>query len=144
MTQPTLTKILEGLDLFRPIQCYSCFQWCQHYRPDCPRKYEPQICSRCTQTGHYYFDCPYDPLCLNCGQDHPCTARICPEYQRAIETHKPAIAKQLANLILGGYYLTFWIMQNHIPPHFMVIAARIWKITFFLDFDPCNPPVRPP
>ena len=95
-----MTYTLEGLELFRTIQCYSCFQWCNHYRPDCPTKHEPQICSRCTKTGHDYSNCTNEHLCINCGGKHPATARICPEYLRAIETHKPAIAKQLAHYVL--------------------------------------------
>ena len=92
---------MEGLDLFRPIQCYSCFQWCQHYRNECPTKHEPQICSRCTETDHLYTECINPPKCLNCEGEHSVTARICPEYTKVIEMHKPTIAKQLAHYILN-------------------------------------------
>ena len=94
---------MEGLDLFRPIQCYSCFQWCQHYRNECPTKHEPQICSNCTETGHLYSECINQPKCLNCQGSHRVTARVCPEYTKVIEMHKPTIAKQLAHYYLHTF-----------------------------------------
>ena len=39
--------------------------------------------------------------CLNCQGPHSVTARICPEYSKVIEIHKPTIAKQLAHYILN-------------------------------------------
>ena len=91
------------MDVFRPIQCYSCFSWCQHFKPNCPTKHEPQICSRCSETGHNYLYCTNTPLCLNCQGPHPATARICPEYTKAVETHLPIIAKQLAHLVVNTH-----------------------------------------
>ena len=72
------------IELYKPIQCYSCFQYCQHLRPQCPTKHEPEICSRCTGTGHKYYDCLNTPVCLNCQGPHPVTARICPFYINAM------------------------------------------------------------
>ena len=91
------------MDVFRPIQCYSCFSWCQHFKPNCPTKHKPQICSRCSETGHNYYYCTNTPLCLNCQGPHPATARICPEYTKAVEAHLPIIAKQLAHLIINTH-----------------------------------------
>ena len=89
---------MEGMDVFRPIQCYSCFSWCKHFRPNCPKKHEAQICSRCSETGHDYLYCMNAPQCLNCQGPHPATARVCPEYAKAVESQLPIIAKQLAHL----------------------------------------------
>ena len=91
---------LRGLEAFRAIQCYSCFCWCQHLRTNCPTKHEPEICSRCSATGHNYSDCTQTPKCLNCQGEHPATARICPIYIQAVESQKRIIAEQLAYLIL--------------------------------------------
>ena len=88
---------MEGVRL---IQCYSCFCWGKHLRSNCPTKYDIQICSRCSETGHSYTECTKEPKCLNCLNPHPATARICPEYVKALESQKSKIAEELANLIL--------------------------------------------
>ena len=93
---------MEGVRL---IQCYSCFTWCKHLRPDCPTKHDPQICSNCSQTGHSYTECQNELRCINCEGSHPATARICPEYTKALEHQKTKIAEQLAHLILPLLYL---------------------------------------
>ena len=88
---------MEGVRL---IQCYSCFCWCKHLRSNCPTKHDTQICSRCSETGHSYTECTKEPECLNCLGPHPATARICPEYVKALESQKSKIAEELAHLIL--------------------------------------------
>lgn len=85
------------MEFFRPIQCYSCFAWCNHLRNECPIKDNP-ICSRCSLHGHSYLQCSNDFNCPNCQGAHPATARFCPEYSIAIEKHFPKIAAQLSHL----------------------------------------------
>ena len=90
---------MEGIHAFRAIQCYSCFEWCSHYKPDCPIKHEPQACSRCGRIGHDYKICTAEPFCINCMGPHPATARICPKYTKAVNFQLPIIAQQLEHLI---------------------------------------------
>ena len=86
------------MEYLRPIQCYSCFEWCNHFRNECPTKDNP-ICSRCGGYGHNYTECSKPYNCTNCHRSHSATARICPAYSYAIEKIKPTIAAQLAHLL---------------------------------------------
>ena len=84
------------MEFFRPIQCYSCFVWCDHLRNECPIRENP-ICSKCSEYGHNYTECSNAYSCPNCQGSHSATARICPEYTIAIEKCLPKIAAQLAH-----------------------------------------------
>lgn len=84
------------MEFFRPIQCYSCFIWCDHLRNECPNRENP-ICSKCSAYGHNYTECSNAYSCPNCQGTHSATARICPEYNIAIEKCLPKIAAQLAH-----------------------------------------------
>ena len=106
---------MEGINAFRPIQCYTCFVWCKHFKPECPNKYDPQICSRCARIGHDYKECSNAPFCLNCQGSHPATARICPEYTKAVQLQLPIIAKQLAYLL--GSTTSHTDAHTHIDTH---------------------------
>ena len=131
---------MEGVRL---IQCYSCFCWCKHLRPDCPNKYDAQICSHCSEIGHSYTECPNDPKCINCHGRHSATARICPEYIKALESQKTKIAEQLAYLILP--FLLYIIspdlinifktvtLQSHNPYDFLNSLLHACKSLFKTD-----------
>ena len=92
------------MEFLRPIQCYSCFVWCNHFRNECPTKDNP-ICSKCGEQGHNYLDCTNGYNCPNCHGKHSATARICPEYSSAIEKLKPTIAAQLAHFLPNEAYV---------------------------------------
>ena len=82
------------MEHMRLSQCYKCFEFC-HFRPNCPHS-DPAICSRCGDTHtHSYTDCTATYNCSNCSGLHSATARICPEYIKAVEAHEIKILAQL-------------------------------------------------
>ena len=59
-----------------PRRCFKCQRY-RHGQNTCRLE---QVCPKCGTKGHDYANCPNDPHCLYCGQNHACTYTKCPMF----------------------------------------------------------------
>ena len=71
-------KVPVDIYIPNPLQCYACFKY-GHHEKKCRLYGGDELCRRCGVTGvtHDESRCTNDVKCVNCGEDHPSTSRLC-------------------------------------------------------------------
>ena len=69
-----------------PLQCYACFKYSHHERV-CKLYGGVELCRRCGIKGitHDESRCTNEVKCVNCGEAHPSTSRICKMWKKEKE-----------------------------------------------------------
>ena len=69
-----------------PLQCYACFKYGHHKRA-CKLYGGDELCRRCGIKGITYDEsrCTNEVKCVNCGEAHPSTSRICKTWKKEKE-----------------------------------------------------------
>ena len=69
-----------------PLQCYACFKYGHHERP-CKLYGGDELCRHCGIKGitHDESRCTNEVKCVNCGEAHPSTSRICKTWKKEKE-----------------------------------------------------------